>query len=147
MPSTLGGAAHRRAAGGPELGRAWDAGRARPSQEDSAAAPRASGLGDEHLAARRDPWWGHGAAGAPRGARVALVASSAAAADTSAQASAAGTRRRPMLQAERALRAAFRTWGAAALRRRERDAAGRSPWGPPGIWRQGGGGPSRGRGK
>ena len=45
VPSTLGGAAHRRAAGGPESGRAWDAGQARPSQEDSAAAParRASG--------------------------------------------------------------------------------------------------------
>ena len=38
VPSTLGGAAHRRAAGGPESGRAWDAGRARPSQEDNAAA-------------------------------------------------------------------------------------------------------------
>ena len=45
VPSTLGGAAHRRAAGGPESGRACDAGRARPSQEDNAAAParRASG--------------------------------------------------------------------------------------------------------
>ena len=45
MPSTLGGAAHRRAAGGPESGRAFEAGRARPSQEDNAAAParRASG--------------------------------------------------------------------------------------------------------
>ena len=45
VPSTLGGAAHRRAAGGPESGRACDARRARPSQEDNAAAParRASG--------------------------------------------------------------------------------------------------------
>ena len=45
MPSTLGGAAHRRAAGGPESGRACEAGRARPSQEANAAAPahRASG--------------------------------------------------------------------------------------------------------
>ena len=45
VPSTLGGAAHRRVAGGPESGRAWDDGRARQSQEDSAAAPacRASG--------------------------------------------------------------------------------------------------------
>ena len=45
VPSTLGGAAHRRAAGGSESGRACDAGRARPSQEDNAAAParRASG--------------------------------------------------------------------------------------------------------
>ena len=67
-----------------------------------------------------------------------FVASSAVAADTPAQARAAGTRRRPMLQVERALRAAARTWGAAALRRRERDAAGRSPRGPPGIWKQGG---------
>ena len=53
MPSTLGGAAHRRAAGGPESGRACDAGRARPSQEDNAAAParRASGTST----------WRHGA--------------------------------------------------------------------------------------
>ena len=45
VPSTLGGAAHRCAAGGPESGRAYDARRARPSQEDNAAAPacRASG--------------------------------------------------------------------------------------------------------
>ena len=45
VPRTLGGAVHRRVAGGPEPGRAWEAGRARPSQEDSAAAParRASG--------------------------------------------------------------------------------------------------------
>ena len=45
VPSVLGGAVHRRAAGGPELGRAWEAGRARPSQEDNAAAParRSSG--------------------------------------------------------------------------------------------------------
>ena len=45
MPSTLGGAVHRRAAGGVEIGRAWDAGRARLSQEDNADAParRASG--------------------------------------------------------------------------------------------------------
>ena len=69
---------------------------------------------------------------------MAFVASSAAAADTPAQAPAAGTRRRPMLQAERALCAAARTWGVAALRRRERDAAGRSPRGLPGIWKQGG---------
>ena len=39
VPSTLGGAAHRRAAGGPLSGRACDAGRACPSQEDNAAAP------------------------------------------------------------------------------------------------------------
>ena len=46
VPSTLGGAVHRRAAGGSESGRAWDAGRARPSQEDSEAAPArgASGM-------------------------------------------------------------------------------------------------------
>ena len=45
VPRTLGGAEHRRAAGGSEPGRAWEAGRARPNQEDSAAAParRASG--------------------------------------------------------------------------------------------------------
>ena len=39
VPSVLGGNAHRRVAGGPESGRAWQAGRAHPSQEDSAAAP------------------------------------------------------------------------------------------------------------
>ena len=33
-----GGGVHRRAAGVPKAGRAWEAGRARPSQEDSAAA-------------------------------------------------------------------------------------------------------------
>ena len=45
VPSTLGGAAHRRAAGGPNSGRACDAGRARTRQEDNTAAParRASG--------------------------------------------------------------------------------------------------------
>ena len=44
-PRTLGGAVHRRVAGGSEAGRAWDVGRARPSHEGSAAAParRASG--------------------------------------------------------------------------------------------------------
>ena len=133
VPSTLGGAAPRRAAGGPESGRACDAGRARPSQEDNAAAPRPSGLGYKHLAARCDPGRGHRAARAPREARVAYVASPAAAADAQAQAPAAGTRRRPVLEAERALRAAARYWGAAALRRRERDAAGQAPRGPSGI--------------
>ena len=79
---------------------------------------------------------------------MAFKASSVAAADTPAQAPAAGTRRRPMLQAERALRAAAHTWGAAALRRRERDAAGRSMRGPPGLWKQPPPPPpSRGRGK
>ena len=39
VPSVLGGVVHRRAAGGPELGRAWKAGRPRPSQEDNSAAP------------------------------------------------------------------------------------------------------------
>ena len=45
LPSTLGGAGHWRAAGGPESGRACEAGRACPSKEDNAAAParRASG--------------------------------------------------------------------------------------------------------
>ena len=99
--------------------------------------PRSSGLGNEHLAARRDPGRGHGAARAPRGARVAYVASPAAAAAALAQAPAADTRRRPVLQAERALRAAARSWGAAALRRREGDAARRGPRGPPGIRQQG----------
>ena len=99
--------------------------------------PCPPGLGYEHLAARRDPGRGHGAARAPRGARMAYVASAAAAADAPAQAPAAGTRRRPMLQAERALSAAARSWGAAALRRCERDAAGRGPRGPPGIGQQG----------
>ena len=68
---------------------------------------------------------------------MAYVASPAAAADTVAQAPAAGTQRRGVLQAERALRAAARSWGAAALRRRERDAAGRGPRGPSGIGQQG----------
>ena len=53
--------------------------------------PRSLGLRDEHVAARRDPGRGHGAAPAPRGARVAYVASPAAAADAPAQAPAAGT--------------------------------------------------------
>ena len=57
----------------------------------------------------------------------AFVANSAAAADAPAQAPALGTRWRPMLQGERALRAAARSWRATALRRRERDAAGRAP--------------------
>ena len=39
VPGALGGAVHRRVVEGPEQGRAWEAGRARPSQEDSAAAP------------------------------------------------------------------------------------------------------------
>ena len=45
VPSNLGGAVHRRVAGGSESGRAWEAGRARISQDDKAAAParRASG--------------------------------------------------------------------------------------------------------
>ena len=45
VPRTLGGAAHQRVAGGSDPGRAWEAGRARPSQEDNAAGParRASG--------------------------------------------------------------------------------------------------------
>ena len=45
VPSVLGGAVHRRVARGPELGRAWEAGRARPSRDDNAAAParRSSG--------------------------------------------------------------------------------------------------------
>ena len=45
MPSVLGGALHRCVAGGPESGRAWEAGQARPSQEDSAAAPARRSLG------------------------------------------------------------------------------------------------------
>ena len=49
MPSTLGGAAHRRAAGGPESGRAWDAGRPRSSQEDNAAAPARRAFGTSTL--------------------------------------------------------------------------------------------------
>ena len=67
---------------------------------------------------------------------MAFVASLAAAADTLAQAPTLGTRRHTMLQAERALPAAARTWGAAALLHRERDATGRSPGKPPGIWEQ-----------
>ena len=38
-PRLGGGGVHRRDAEGPETGRAWEAGHARPSQEDSAAAP------------------------------------------------------------------------------------------------------------
>ena len=67
---------------------------------------------------------------------MAFVACPAAAADPPAQAPAPGTRRRPMLQAERALRAAARPRRAAALWCRERDAAGRCPRGPPGIREQ-----------
>ena len=47
VPSVMGGGGgmHQRDAGGAEAGRAWEAGRARPSQEDSASAPtrRSSG--------------------------------------------------------------------------------------------------------
>ena len=146
MPSTLGGAVHRRLAGGPESGRAWK-GRAGPSKPGGQRGrPRASGLGDEHLATRRDPGRGYGAARAPRRASAAFVASSVAAADAPAQAHAPGTRRRPMFQAECALRAAARSRRAAALRRREQDAAGRCLWGPPGI-REQGRGPLEGAGE
>ena len=77
---------------------------------------------------------------------MALVASSAAAADTTPQAPAPGTRRRPMRQAERALPAAARTWGAlrcGATRGTLRAGArgGRRAYGSTG------GPPSRGRGK
>ena len=55
MASILGGAVHRRAAGGSEPGRAWEAGRARPNQEDNAAAParRASGTSTRRPGATR----------------------------------------------------------------------------------------------
>ena len=49
VPSVLGGALRRRVTGGPELGRACEAGRARPSQEDNAAAPA-------RLASRMSTW-------------------------------------------------------------------------------------------
>ena len=62
---------------------------------------------------------------------MAFVARPAAAADAPAQASAPGARRRPMLQAERALRAAARPRRAAALWSHERDASDWRPWGPP----------------
>ena len=65
-----------------------------------------------------------------------FLASAAAASDTPAQALAPGTRRCPMLQAERALLAAARTWRAAAPWRRRGDAAGWGPRGPPGIREQ-----------
>ena len=39
VPNVLGGAVHQRAAGAPKLGRAWEAGQARPGQEDNAATP------------------------------------------------------------------------------------------------------------
>ena len=77
---------------------------------------------------------------------MAYVSCPAAAVDAPAQAPAAGTRRRPVPQAERALRAAARSWGAAALRSREGDAAGRGPRGPRGIKQQGRP-PLRGAGK
>ena len=63
---------------------------------------------------------------------MAFTARSAGAADTPAQTFAWDARRRPMVQAQRALQAAART-RKAALRCRERNAAGSSPWGPPGI--------------
>ena len=56
MPGVLGGAAHGRVAGGPKSGRAWEAGRARPSEEDSAAAP-----------AHRSSWTSTRRPGATRG--------------------------------------------------------------------------------
>ena len=68
---------------------------------------------------------------------MAFVARPAAAADAPAQASAPGARRRPMLQAERTLRAATRPRRAAALWSRERDASDGRPRGPPGIREQG----------
>ena len=73
VASVLGGAAHGRVAGGPKSGRAWEAGRARPSQEDSVAAParRSSGTSTWRPGATRGgalgqrgpaagsvcPWW------------------------------------------------------------------------------------------
>ena len=71
---------------------------------------------------------------------MALVASSAAAADTPAKAPAAGTRRHPMLQAERALRGRLRR-GAARGTLRAGARGGRRAYGSRG------GGASRGRGK
>ena len=98
--------------------------------------PRSLGLGDEHLASRRDTGRGSWAAWARRRAGVAFVARLAASADARAQAPAPGAQRRPMLQAERALRAAARPQRAAALWCRERDAAGGRSQGPPGIREQ-----------
>ena len=67
---------------------------------------------------------------------MAFVARPATAADAPAQAPVPGARRRPMLQAERALRAAACPRTATALWCRERDAARRHPRGPPGIREQ-----------
>ena len=86
MPRTLGGAAHRRVAGGSEPGRAWEAGRARPSQEDSVAAParRASGMSTWRPGATRGGGGGLWGSWDPRGASVAFVARPAAAPDARA---------------------------------------------------------------
>ena len=98
--------------------------------------PRAPGFGDEYVASRRYAGRGPGAPVARRGAGVAFVARLAAAADAQAQALAPGARWRPMIQAERALRAAAHPWRATALWCRERDDAGRRPRGPLGIHEQ-----------
>ena len=95
VPSILGGAVHRRVAGGSEPGRA-EAGQARP---------RAPGFRDEYLASRRYAGRGPWAAVACRGAGVAFVARPVAAVDAPAQAPAPGARWRPMFQAECALHA------------------------------------------
>ena len=91
-------------------------------------------LGDEHLAARREPGRDPRAARACRGVSVSFMACPTATADAPAQASAPGARRRPMFQAERALSATARPWWATALPGSKQDAAGWRPWGPPGIW-------------
>ena len=68
---------------------------------------------------------------------MACVARPAAAADAPAQAPAAGARRRPVFQVERALRAAAHPWGKAGLWGCEGDTAGLGPRPPSGIGQQG----------
>ena len=57
MPSILGGSVHRRVAGEGLGGKAGP-----PQPGGQRGRPRASGLGDEHLASRRNPGRGYGAA-------------------------------------------------------------------------------------
>ena len=74
-----------------------------PQQGGQCGGPYAPVLRDAQVASRREPGRDSRTARARRGAGVAVVACPAAAAHALAQAFARGTRRRPMLQAERAL--------------------------------------------
>ena len=90
---------HRRVAGGPEFGMAWEARRARHSQEASVAAPARWSLGTSTW--RPSAGRGSRAAWAHRDISVSFVACPAAAAGALAPAPAPGARRRPMQQSAR----------------------------------------------